>query len=120
MQVDGARSTARTDWYRQRHFPTVSLPMTTLDAFLDENGIAGVRLWKLDVEGHELQALEGARRHLERQQIAAILVELAEVTESRRLLADCGYALYRIGRRGRVERFAGSDRAPGNVLALPA
>lgn len=120
MQVDGARSTARTDWYQRKHFPTISLPMTTLDVFLDESGIASVKLWKLDVEGHELQALEGARRHLERQKIAAILVELAEVTEPGRLLADCGYTLYRIDRHGRIERFAGSDRAPGNVLALPA
>lgn len=119
MQVDGARSTSRTDWYRQQHLPMVSLPMTTLDKFLEENSIPSVRLWKLDVEGHELQALEGARRHLKRQSIAAILVELSELTECERLLRDCGYALFRILRRGRLERFAGSNRPTGNLLALP-
>ena len=120
MQVDGARSTTRTDWYRQQHLQTLSLPMTTLDSFLDENRIPEVKLWKLDVEGHELQALEGARRHLERQRIAAILVELSGGPEPRRLFADYGYALYRFGRRGGLVPVTAADTALGNLLALPA
>ena len=119
MQVDGARSTARTDWYERKHFPTLSLPMTTLDSFLEENRIPVVKLWKLDVEGHELQALEGAHRYLERQGVAAILVELSGGAEPRRLLADCGYALYRFGRRGGLVPVRGADTALGNLLALP-
>lgn len=118
MQVDGARSTTRSDWYREKGFPCITAPMTTLDSFLEDGQIESVRLWKLDVEGHELAALEGARRHLERKSIAAILVELSDVEGPQRLLGSYGYSLYRIGRRGALERLSGTERAFGNVLAL--
>ena len=119
MQVDGARSTTRSDWYREQGFPCITAPMTTLDSFLEDHKIENIRLWKLDVEGHELAALEGARRHLERKSIAAILIELSDVEGTQRLLGSYGYSLYQIGRRGALEHFSDSERACGNALALP-
>lgn len=119
MQLDGPRSTLRSDWYQRQGFPTLRVPMTTLDDFFDEHQIQSVRLWKLDVEGHEMAALEGARRHLERQAIAAILIELSDVAGPQRLLKDCGYGLYRIERKGGIEPFVGGERPVGNLLALP-
>jgi FkbM family methyltransferase len=119
LQVDGARSTARMDWYKTKNLETLALPMTTLDRFLDEHGLDRVRLWKLDVEGHELNALEGARRHLEGHRIDAILIELTDFDGVSRVLGDCGYVLHRIDRHGSARRFAGSDRPGGNLLALP-
>ena len=51
---------------------------TTIDHYLDEEGIDTVALLKVDVEGYELAALRGARRSLERKRIRAIYFEYFE------------------------------------------
>ena len=35
--------------------------MTTLDLFAEQHNIERIRLWKLDMEGYEPQALAGAQ-----------------------------------------------------------
>jgi FkbM family methyltransferase len=52
-----------------------SIPVTTLDEHLYTNGIHWVDVLKLDIEGHELQALEGAREALNAHRIRAIVLE---------------------------------------------
>jgi len=51
----------------------VTVPVTTLDAAME--GVERVDVLKIDVEGHELQVLEGARRLLEDGRIRDILFE---------------------------------------------
>lgn len=53
-----------------------SVPVTTLDAYLDEvaGSLHGPYCLKLDVQGYESFILDGARRHL--QEIAVILLEM--------------------------------------------
>ena len=47
----------------------------TLDSVVDEHAIASIDLLKIDVEGHELQVLNGARRTLERGIIRLVQFE---------------------------------------------
>lgn len=62
-------------------FPTASrdvavqqVPLTTLDAFLTDRGVARIDVLKIDVEGSELHVLRGAERSL-RKFRPAILIE---------------------------------------------
>jgi hypothetical protein len=53
------------------------------------NGIAHVDVLKIDVEGHEVSVLEGARRALEEHRIAAIMFEFGSANiNSRTFFGD--------------------------------
>lgn len=56
-----------------------STRITTLDGLLDEHGITGIRLVKMDIEGLELKALIGATRLLKREHPALFLEAQTEV-----------------------------------------
>ena len=47
-------------------YPTGDIQVRTLDGVAQEEGISSIDLLKLDVEGHELAVLEGARETLAR------------------------------------------------------
>lgn len=55
--------------------PRRTVPVTPLDALVAEHGMPGPHLLKVDVEGAELQVLEGAPATLERTQL--ILLEVS-------------------------------------------
>ena len=96
IQVWGSRSTLRTDWYVTKNFPTEKVLIRRLDQVLPEYHVEVVDFWKLDVEGAELQALEGASALLQRKQIRHIWIECNPSTykEARHLLERHGYSLY--------------------------
>lgn len=72
--------------------------------FLAERQIDKVDLWKLDVEGFEIPALEGAKPLLEHRKVRAIYVELHAENGGRirDYLGRVGYHCYRISRTGVV------------------
>lgn len=78
--------------------------VTTLDAYCKRNGISFVHLLKLDIEGHELDALEGAGTMLSRQSIDIISFEFGGTNiDSKtyfrdlwRFLHNRQYSVYRI------------------------
>jgi FkbM family methyltransferase len=74
---------------------TVAVRLETLDATVPED----ISVMKLDVEGFELQVLNGAMRALTSRRIRHIVFEDHEGTQSgvMRLLAGAGYHLYSIG-----------------------
>lgn len=117
IQVAGVQSTTRLDWYRQKHLKCISIDVYPLDDVLQEYGVQKVRLWKLDVEGHEMEALRGAAKALENGQIEAILIEISD-EETFSHLQEMGYTLFTT-RRGRLQRqtvFASS----GNYVSIPS
>jgi FkbM family methyltransferase len=96
-----------------------AIALVTLDAELERHGIAEVDLWKLDVEGHELEALRGAERSLATRRIRALYMELGEAhAESVSFLAGFGYSGWKLGNSGRAEPLLG-QAGWGNGLFLP-
>ncbi len=95
-------TTLHTEWYRDKRFDVASFEVDTLDRSLDEFGEPRCRLWKLDVEGAELAALEGAREHIGQGRVDAIWIELhpANVDAVNTMLRTCGYRPYRIRTNG--------------------
>jgi len=122
--------------YRRAHGGGAARPVQTirirpLDDVLAEHPLERLDVMKIDVEGGELPALEGARATLARHR-PRLMVEFNRATSAAagytvddlaRLLVEQGYALSRVDRRG----FHAIDPArlaelPGetNVIATPA
>ena len=49
--------------------------METIDSYMKDEGVTNIDLLKIDVEGYELEVLEGAKDALERRMVKAILAE---------------------------------------------
>jgi len=92
--------------------------MTTLDQYAEENSLNKIRLWKLDMEGGEEAALQGARALLKKQAIEALILEtdperfnsVAKMLETFGYFAASWKGKELLGQR--VESF-------GNILFLP-
>jgi len=61
----------------------IEIPTTRGDDELEDLGVKGIRLLKMDVEGHELKALAGLSRFLEGKKIDCLLIEHNEVLLNR-------------------------------------
>jgi len=85
----------------------LDVPVRTLDSY----GLDDVGFMKIDVEGHELAVLRGARATLERCR-PHLLLELGDPA-AERLLADLGY------RRRTLEELAGVAGARQNAIFTP-
>ena len=81
-----------------------------LDDYLPEHGLKQVHFMKIDIEGAELRALQGAEALLSQAGGPAILIELADINtccfgytavEIWDYLVDLGYAMYALRRGGR-------------------
>lgn len=82
---------------------TLEVPTTTLDAYRESRGLDTISILKMDIQGGELLALQGASRLLEERAIDLIYAEVlfapqyegqADFCQVRRCLADFGYDLY--------------------------
>lgn len=60
------------------HEEAIEIEITTLDHVANHSGIERIRFWKLDTEGHELPALQGATNLLARSAIDCLYVETAD------------------------------------------
>jgi FkbM family methyltransferase len=103
--------------------PDVGEPIEVvrLDEELKSRGVERVRLWKLDVEGYEPQAIAGAGDFVKQRRIDAIYAELFDEAgrTTHRLLGEAGYALHDIDDSGRpipMKEYHGDHR---NGLFLP-
>lgn len=102
--IDVRRQTQAVDVTRRG---SERVRMETLDAFCDAESVERIDLLKIDVEGHELSVLRGARRMLAEGRVAIIQFEFGPANISSRtyfydlwsLLAD-DYRIYRIVPRG--------------------
>jgi len=98
-------------------FSTREVPVLRIDDIIGTHGIRQVDFLKLDLEGHELFALRGARASLERRKISALSFEFGSANVNSRtffrdiwdLLAPLGYRIGRIVPGGRIRRVARYD-----------
>lgn len=69
---------------RQRHYSQIEVDCVTIDEFAETNGIETIAFVKMDIEGHELFALQGAKRLLEKNRIHAIQFEFGSANVNSR------------------------------------
>jgi FkbM family methyltransferase len=95
--------------------------VTTLTEAIRKRGIPRVSLWKLDVEGHELEALKGAHELLENGRIDALYVELhaGNEREDVEYLRRHGYSAYDVKRTGELNKVEEPPQDPVDLLFLP-
>ncbi|HYF10458.1 MAG TPA: FkbM family methyltransferase [Candidatus Paceibacterota bacterium] len=72
------------------------VPVTTLDDFAEDKQLQKIDFVKIDVEGHELQVLRGAKKLLGEKRISTLSFEVTQMhahdpQEIFHLLRDCGY-----------------------------
>lgn len=84
--------------------PTKFLPATTLDILTSQTGFSTPELIKLDVQGYEIQVLEGAARTLESAEVVQLEVNLIPIYKGAplaheviRYMADRGFRVYDVG-----------------------
>jgi FkbM family methyltransferase len=83
---------------------SVSVQKTTLDSYVQQHGISGSLLLKVDVEGHDKAFLDGAQETVDRLRpdvIIEVLEEFEPVALER--FKRNGYRFYRITNEGLVE-----------------
>jgi FkbM family methyltransferase len=110
----------------------VEVPICQLDAFVQAHGVSPPSLLKIDVEGHELAVLKGARRILEEYRPALVFefnVAMAreagwqapELSEFLRQVAPYRFFLLGAGKPTPVEleRLDLEENAYIDILALP-
>jgi FkbM family methyltransferase len=97
------------------------IALVSLDDELERQGVASVDLWKLDVEGHELEALRGAARALAARRIRAIYMEMGEAhSESTAFLGQFGYTGWTLRNSGRAEPLRGQAGWGNGLFLAPA
>jgi FkbM family methyltransferase len=108
--LDGLNTLSRPVRSDARPVAQEQVPITTLDAWLVENGVERVDLIKMDVEGAELKVLQGGKNLLQRPKAPLIFYESSLVNatgfdyhpvEIIWLLKEYGYEVY-IFEQGRV------------------
>ena len=95
----------------QIDYAQLEVPTLRLDDYADQNGISRIALLKLDIEGHELSALQGAERLFQNRQVAAIMFEFGSANVNSRtffrdfwnFLTAHGFELSRIVPGGRCQ-----------------
>lgn len=118
----------RLDHHGLAHDAVEETPLTTLDDYCATQGIEAVDILKLDIEGHELAALRGAKSILPHTR--AVQFEFGGCNIDSRvffqdfwyLFRDAGFALYRMTPLGPlpVPRYRETDEAfvISNYIAL--
>lgn len=117
----GSRSTLRMEGNSRLCTSKEEIDLVRLDDYAANRSIERLRLWKLDVEYHECEALTGAQRMLETRAIDAILIEVSHVTFEmvKERLARARYSLWRLCRGGREPVDSLPALGTYNLLALP-
>jgi len=104
------------------------VPVTSLDDFVEANGIDTIDVLKIDVEGADLNVLRGAEGLLGNERIKVLIVEIPMTVEQRSemidLLSAHGYSTAYIVRNTTKlaepteTTYSGSERAPLNMISV--
>jgi len=107
---------------------TMRVQKTSLDNFLGEGMVLKVDFIKMDVEGAELNVLEGATELLSRRPRPVILAELADTRSSGwghpacavyDLLVERGFQWFSVDRQGALSALHRSDQYGATSVAFP-
>lgn len=106
----GSLEPRRESIFQKHHYDAVEVQVTTIDEVLEEYAIDFADFVKMDIEGHELAALRGARRSIEAGKIRALSFEFGSGNINSRtyfhdfwdLLHPLGYAILRVGPGGQL------------------
>jgi FkbM family methyltransferase len=105
-------------WNQVHASQGTAIALASLDDEIERLGIDAVDLWKLDVEGYELEALRGAARGLAAGRIRAIYMELGNAqSESAAFLRERRYTAWDLRDSGRP-RPLGETARWNNALFL--
>lgn len=96
IQCHGARSTLHLDWFKDQNLPKELIQILPLDQVARSCGINTIQFWKLDVEGAELSALQGAGNLLKEQRIKTIYFECHQDSyrDVTKLLSQYDYEIF--------------------------
>jgi len=94
----------RDSYFQDQTFKSIEVEITTIDEVISTYGIETVDFMKMDIEGHELEALKGAQKNLAKHTIRALSFEFGSGNVNSRtffhdfwdLLQPLGYDIYRI------------------------
>jgi FkbM family methyltransferase len=108
---------------------TMQVAVTTLDQFLCRNTIERIDFIKMDIEGAELSALQGAARLLRTLPRPVLLIEVFEIRtrpwgysarDIVKFISEADYLLYRLVGDGDLAFIdPGEDRLDANFIAVP-
>jgi FkbM family methyltransferase len=110
-------------WCNSKIIKYESVATTTLDHYVEKNELQHVDLIKIDIEGAELLALQGAAELLSRDDSPQILIEVADINtagfgypamEIIHYLESLGYRLFSFGPKGKLEKIVEFPR-PKNL-----
>jgi FkbM family methyltransferase len=98
--------------FRELNYQRINVQIRTLDEILDTLGVDFVDFMKMDIEGHELFALHGAKRALAARRIGALSFEFGCGNVNSRtyfrdfwdLLKGAGFEIWRIAPGGKEVR----------------
>ena len=100
----------KDSYFRENNYREIEIDVTSVDDFLEARKIDWVDFVKMDIEGHELFALHGARRALESRKIGAFAFEFGTANVNSRtffrdfwqILTSAGFKMWRITPGGRL------------------
>ncbi|MFT3782025.1 MAG: FkbM family methyltransferase [Nibricoccus sp.] len=110
----------RGSWNRVSSSEGEPIRITTLDAEMIRLGLNSIDIWKLDVEGFELEALRGAEKALLNHAVRAIYLETTGDGKDPSLtyLREHNYTIHAITDSGRLSEWKPRGSL-GYVLCLP-
>lgn len=101
LQQAGAQSTFRADWYKNKNHNTVTIDCFPLDDIAKRFELDQIRFWKIDVEGMEYEALQGAGELLSQKRIDSMFIEITggNFYKVKQILETYNYGLYVIDKQ---------------------
>lgn len=120
--ADSLNTNLHGSWNHMNSITGTPVTITPLDDALAAHGASEVSLWKLDLEGYELSALEGAAQSLATRRIRAVLMEVSAHPDSRassELLAAHGYKAHRVADSGRLTTPRGGESYENLLFLCP-
>jgi FkbM family methyltransferase len=94
----------RDSYFQAQNFSWIDVETVTIDDVVSEHGLGTIDLMKMDIEGHELEALRGAENSLKNRTIKAFTFEFGSGNINSRTffhdfwdyLTPFGYRIYRL------------------------